>query len=99
MGAAAACLSRFTVMANTKSAIKNARKAKARYTRNRTVLSKIKTLSKKVSTLKAAGKAAEAKSAAVELSSAVDRATKSGVLHRNAAARKKSQVSALVFAK
>lgn len=86
-------------MANTKSAIKNARKAEARHVRNKAVVSRLKTLSKKVSSLKQGGKADEARSAAIEYTSALDKAAKKGVIHKNAASRRKSQVSGLVLTK
>jgi small subunit ribosomal protein S20 len=86
-------------MANTKSAIKNARKSEVRRTRNKGVLTRLKSLSKKVATLKGSDKTDEAKKAAIELSSALDKAAKTGIIHKNLASRKKSQVSSLVFAK
>lgn len=84
-------------MANTKSAIKNARKAEARHTRNKAVVTRLKTLSKKVASLKTGGKPEEAKAAASEYASALDKASKRGIIHKNAASRKKSQVSGLIF--
>jgi len=84
-------------MANTKSAIKNARKSEARAARNKTVKSHLKTLAKKL--LKAAGQPAEAKALAIAYSSALDKATKSNVISKNAAARQKSHASKFIFTK
>ncbi|MBL9189751.1 MAG: 30S ribosomal protein S20 [Opitutaceae bacterium] len=79
-------------MANTKSAIKAARQAERRAARNRSVKTRIKTLRKKLDTLLAA-KDPAAKDVAATYASAMDRATKSGVVHRNAASRAKSHAS------
>jgi small subunit ribosomal protein S20 len=86
-------------MANTKSAIKAARKATRLTTRNRGVKTNIKTLQKKFAAAvdsKDAKAAAEAGKAYV---SAMDRAVKSGVVHRNAASRAKARASAVIFKK
>ena len=89
----------FPLMANTKSAIKNARKAGARATRNKTVKTRLKTLTKKLQKAAAEGKAADAKTLAIQFSSALDKATKSNVISKNSAARHKSQVAKYIFAK
>jgi small subunit ribosomal protein S20 len=86
-------------MANTKSAIKAARQALRRQERNRTVKSRLKTLSRKVAALTADSKAEEARAAASEYISALEKAAKSNVVHKNAVAHHKSQLSKLVFAK
>lgn len=80
-------------MANTKSAIKAARKAARLTTRNRGVQTRIKTLHKKFEAAVAKGDAAEIKTAGSAYASAMDKAIKSGVVHRNAAARAKSHVA------
>ncbi len=86
-------------MANTKSAIKAARQALRRQERNKTVKSRLKTLSRKLAKLTAESKNDEARAVAVEYISALDKAAKSNVVHKNAVARHKSQLSKLVLAK
>jgi small subunit ribosomal protein S20 len=86
-------------MANTKSAIKAARKSARLQTRNQGVKTRIKTLRKKLDAAVAAKDAAAAKTLGSAYASAMDRATKSGVVHRNAASRAKSHVSKVLLAK
>jgi small subunit ribosomal protein S20 len=86
-------------MANTKSAIKAARRAARLTVRNRGVLTRIKTLHKKFSAAVAAGDAKAAKTIGIEYVSAMDRAVKSGVVHRNAASRAKAHAAKHVMAK
>ena len=86
-------------MANTKSAIKAARKA-ARFTiRNQGVKTRLKTLHKKLDAAIKAGEAAATKAAASEYASAMDKAVKSGVVHKNAASRAKARAAKHSFAK
>jgi small subunit ribosomal protein S20 len=71
-------------MANTKSAAKRARQTERRALRNRRVLSRIRTLSKH---------AARADAPATDINaliSAIDKAAKRGIIHRNAAVRRKA---------
>jgi small subunit ribosomal protein S20 len=86
-------------MANTKSAIKAARKSIRLHDRNQGVRTRLKTLRKKLDTAMAAKDAAASKTAASAFASAMDKAVKSGVVHRNAAARAKAHVAKIVFAK
>ncbi len=86
-------------MANTKSAIKAARKSARLQTRNQGVKTTLKTLHKKFETAAKANDAAAAKAAGIAYASAMDKATKSGVIHKNAAARAKSHVSKFTLAK
>lgn len=86
-------------MANTKSAIKAARKATRLTTRNKATKTRLKTLHKKLLTAEKAGKPEDIKAAAAVYVSAMDKATKSGVVHKNAASRAKSHVAKFVFAK
>jgi small subunit ribosomal protein S20 len=73
-------------MANTKSAAKRARQTQRRTLRNRRVLSRIRTLSKNSG-------AAGAPSADLNtLISAIDKAAKRGIIHRNAANRRKARL-------
>lgn len=86
-------------MANTKSAIKNARKSIARAARNRAVKTRLKTLARTVQQAAAGTEAEAARAAAIAYASALDKAVKSGVIHRNAASHHKSQFAQYVFAK
>jgi small subunit ribosomal protein S20 len=86
-------------MANTKSAIKAARKAARLTTRNRGVKTLLKTLRKRLDAAIAAKDAAAAKTAGIAYVSAMDRAVKSGVVHKNAAGRAKAHAAATIFAK
>jgi small subunit ribosomal protein S20 len=73
-------------MANTKSAAKRARQTGRRALRNRRVLSRIRTLSKH-----AVGANASANDTSA-LISAIDKAAKRGIIHRNAAIRRKARL-------
>jgi small subunit ribosomal protein S20 len=86
-------------MANTKSAIKAARKSVRLRDRNQGVKTRLKTLHKKLETAAKGGDATATKAAASAYASAMDKAVKSGVVHRNAAARAKAGVAKYVFAK
>ena len=86
-------------MANTKSAIKAARKS-ARFTlRNQGVKTRLKTLRKKLDAAIKAGEGGATKAAAAEYTSAMDKAVKSGVVHKNAASRAKARAAKHSFAK
>ena len=74
-------------MANTKSAAKRARQTQRRALHNRQVLSRIRTLSRR-----AGGASAEAADITA-LISAIDKAAKHGIIHRNAAVRRKARLS------
>jgi small subunit ribosomal protein S20 len=86
-------------MANTKSAIKAARKSKRLRNRNQSVKTHLKTLHKKFEAAVKANDAAAAKTAGMAYVSAMDKASKSGVVHANAAARAKSHAVKHIFAK
>ena len=86
-------------MANTKSAIKAARKAVRLTDRNRGTKTRLKTLRKQLDALAAGKDPAKAKTAAAAYVSAMDKAVKSGVVHRNAASRAKSHASKFLAAK
>lgn len=86
-------------MANTKSAIKAARKTERLTARNKAVKTRLKTLHKKFSKASAGEDKEAAKTAAIAYVSAMDKAIKSGVVHKNAASRAKSQASKFVLAK
>ena len=86
-------------MANTKSAIKASRKALRNAARNQTVKTKLKTLAKAAKAAAAGGDAEKTRAAAIAYISALDRAVKSNVIHRNAASHHKSQYAKHIFAK
>ena len=82
-------------MANNKSAIKRIRQAEERRSRNRSVRTRVRNVSKVVLQAAAAPRTdpvvlADALRAA---QSTIDRAAKHGVLHRRAAARRKSRLA------
>ena len=85
-------------MANTKSAIKAARKSARLQTRNQGVKTRLKTLRKQLDGLIAKNDLEGGKTVASAYASAMDKAVKSGVVHKNAASRAKAH-AAKVFAK
>ncbi len=74
-------------MANTKSAAKRARQTERRALRNRHVLNRLRTLSKR------AGGASAQPGDVSALISAIDKAAKHGIIHRNAAVRRKARLT------
>lgn len=74
-------------MANTKSAAKRARQTVKRTLRNRSVFSQLRSLQKR-----RAGAAAKPESVR-ELISALDKAAKRGVIHKNVANRRKARLA------
>ena len=86
-------------MANTKSAIKAARKSKRLQTRNQSVKTRLKSLHKKLEAAVEAKDAASAKSAGIAYVSAMDKAAKTGVVHANTASRAKAHAAKYIFAK
>jgi len=85
-------------MANTKSAAKRARQTIVRTAENRAALSAIKTQTKGLSSAIAAGKKEEAAAALRTLASTLDKAVKTGRVHKNLANRKKSRLQKKVAA-
>lgn len=80
-------------MANTRSSKKDLRRnAKAR-ARNQETRTSLKTYTKKVRQAAAAGDAEGAKEKLVVASSAIDKALQRGIIHKNAAARRKSRAA------
>jgi small subunit ribosomal protein S20 len=77
-------------MANTRSASKRARQTVKRSERNRAVLSRLRNLQKR--TASEPGKMSE-------LVSAIDKAAKRGMIHRNAARRRKARLAKLAAKK
>ena len=83
-------------MANTRSALKNIRKNKARYIENRAITSKLKTLEKKfVASIEDKNKD-EAIANASSYISALEKSEKRNLVHANKVSRKKSRCSALI---
>lgn len=80
-------------MANIKSAAKRARQGEVRHARNSSVVSSLKSGQKKIRAAIAAGKFDEAKAEYAKVASALDKAAKRGVIHKNSADRKKSAFS------
>jgi len=81
-------------MANTRSAAKQARASLRRRAHNRSIKSRLHSLERRLLAAGAAKKADEAGALMRELSSALDKAAKVKVIHRNTAARKKSRLAA-----
>ncbi len=80
-------------MANNKSALKRIRQTKRRTERNKTLKTQVKSLRKKTLEAAAAGKSEDATAEMQQLSSALDRAVKKNLLHRNKAANVKRKTS------
>jgi small subunit ribosomal protein S20 len=85
-------------MANTRSALKNIRKNKARYIENRAITSKLKTLEKKFITSVEGKNKDEAIANASTFISALEKSEKRNLVHANKVSRKKSRCSALIAA-
>jgi len=80
-------------MPNTKSAERRVRSNARRHDQNTNIKSRLKSLQKKYLSLVGEGKKAEATAAFRDISSAIDKAAKTGVLHWATADRKKSRLS------
>jgi len=80
-------------MANIKSSEKSARQSLKRRARNASVTTAIKSRQKKIRATLAGGNAQAAKAELEALSSALDKAAKRGIIHRNAANRRKSRLA------
>jgi small subunit ribosomal protein S20 len=78
-------------MANTKSAAKRSRQSLMRANQNRSVRTRLRTLQKRVR-----GAAKPGAEQIRGLISALDKAAKRGIIHRNAADRRKARLNALV---
>jgi small subunit ribosomal protein S20 len=85
-------------MANTKSAAKRARQTVVRTAQNRAALSAIKTYTKILNAAIAGGKKEDAKAGLSNLASALDKAVKSGRVHKNLASRQKSRFNLKIAA-
>jgi small subunit ribosomal protein S20 len=84
-------------MANTKSAEKSARQSDKRHVRNTGVITAIKSRQKKLRAVISSGDTAAAKVEFDALSSALDKAAKRGIIHRNVANRRKSRLNKAVI--
>jgi small subunit ribosomal protein S20 len=80
-------------VANIKSQIKRNRQNEVRRVRNKSVRSSLKTSAKKVDAAVAEGDTVTAEALARQASRDLDRAASKGVLHKRAAARKKSRLA------
>jgi small subunit ribosomal protein S20 len=85
-------------MPNSPSAKKRQRTNEERRIRNRAVKSAVKTQIKKVTTAMSAGKSTDVDAEFRAAVKKLDRAAAKGVIHKNAAARTKSRLSARVKA-
>jgi small subunit ribosomal protein S20 len=85
-------------MANTKSAAKRARQITRRTRSNMRVLTSVKTHLRTFRAAVAAGKTAEVRAMMPKVVSVLDKAAKTGRLHRNKANRHKSEMAASVAA-
>ena len=81
-------------MPNTLSAERRARQSVSRHIRNNSVKNRLKTMEKRYLTTVKAGKKEDAEKAFREVSSAFDKAAKTGVIHSAKASRKKSRLAA-----
>ena len=79
-------------MANTKSAIKMIRVTARRTARNKPIRSELKTLIKTARTDIVGGELEQAQTEVRLAASALDKAANKGVIHKNAAARRKSRL-------
>jgi small subunit ribosomal protein S20 len=86
----------FYRMANTKSAKKNVRKSARRTIRNQAVIARLKTLSKQAHAAVLGTDAAKAKESARIYVAAMDKAVKTGVIHKNKAAHAKSGLAKIL---
>jgi small subunit ribosomal protein S20 len=84
----------YSTMPRTASAAKQARASLRRQAHNRAIKSKVHTLENRLLALVAQKKADEAAAAYRLISSALDKAAKTKVIHRNLASRKKSRLAA-----
>lgn len=80
-------------MPNTKSAERRTRSNKRRHDANQRTKTRLKTLEKNYLALAKSGKKPEATAALRTIESALDKAAKTGVIHKNLASRKKSRLT------
>lgn len=80
-------------MPNTKSAERRMRNSARKQTQNRSINTRLSTLEKKYLQLLGAGKKDEAAKAYQSVASALDKAAKTGTVHKSRASRKKSRLA------
>lgn len=80
-------------MPNTKSAERRMRNSQRKHLHNRSIESRLRKLEKNYRQLVTDGKKDDAAKALREVASAYDKATKSGVVHKSTASRKKSRLT------
>ena len=80
-------------MPNIKSSVRSVKTDAERRARNFPVKTAVKSSSRKFLEAVEAGKVEESKSLLTEASSTIDKAVAKGVIHKNAAARKKSRLA------
>jgi small subunit ribosomal protein S20 len=85
-------------MANTKSALKRMRQNEKRRVRNAGIRSTVRTVVKGTRTAVAGGAVNDARASLARAVQVLDRAVTKGVLHKNAAARRKSRLARQVNA-
>ena len=85
-------------MPNIKSSIRSVKTDAERRAKNSAVKSQIRTATRKTVEAVEAGSVEDAKKALVQATSVIDKAASKGVLHKNTAARKKSNLTAKVNA-
>ena len=85
-------------MANNSSALKRVRQIKTRTDRNQALKSKVKSLRKKTHAAAESGNKEEAEANMRLLASAVDRAVKKSIFHKNKGANLKAKAAAAIKA-
>ena len=85
-------------MPNTKSAERRARNSSRKHLQNHSVKSQLKTLEKRYLGTASAGKQEDAVASFRSICSALDKAAKTGVIHKATANRKKSRLAARLVA-
>jgi len=80
-------------MPNTKSAERRARNSERRHAHNKAIKSRLKTLQKNFLAAVASGEKAVASQALRAVNSALDKAAKTGVIHKATAQRKTSRLN------
>ncbi len=80
-------------MPNTKSAERRVRNSARKQVNNQSTVSRLKTLETKYEALLKVNKKEDAAAALKSVTSALDKAVKTGVLHRSTANRKKSRLT------
>ena len=85
--------SKAPVTKKNSSAVKRSLQAEKRHARNTSVLSRLKTEEKKLRATIETGGVDEVRALYHRFSSALDKAAKQGVIHKNAAARKKGRLN------